>query len=87
MSDLRSTIEALLAEGAGADKTAAREAFFSLQKALGAGEIRAAEPDPSAPAGWRVNIWVKQGILLGFRFGDTVDQSSDHGKWPFYDKA
>jgi 2,3,4,5-tetrahydropyridine-2-carboxylate N-succinyltransferase len=29
---------------------------------------------------------VKQGILLGFRFGDTVDVSADHGRWPFYDK-
>src|SRR4029450_4040961 len=25
-------------------------------------------------------------ILLGFRFGDTVDMSSDHGRWPFFDK-
>jgi 2,3,4,5-tetrahydropyridine-2-carboxylate N-succinyltransferase len=33
-----------------------------------------------------VNAWVKQGILLGFRFGDTVDVSADHGRWPFYDK-
>jgi 2,3,4,5-tetrahydropyridine-2-carboxylate N-succinyltransferase len=29
---------------------------------------------------------VKQGILLGFRFGDVADVSADHGKWPFYDK-
>jgi 2,3,4,5-tetrahydropyridine-2-carboxylate N-succinyltransferase len=29
---------------------------------------------------------VKQGILLGFRFGDVVDASADHGKWPLYDK-
>jgi 2,3,4,5-tetrahydropyridine-2-carboxylate N-succinyltransferase len=33
-----------------------------------------------------VNTWVKQGILLGFRHGDTVDVSADHGRWPFYDK-
>jgi 2,3,4,5-tetrahydropyridine-2,6-dicarboxylate N-succinyltransferase len=33
-----------------------------------------------------VNAWVKQGILLGFRFGDTIDVSADHGRWPFYDK-
>jgi len=33
-----------------------------------------------------VNAWVKQGILLGFRFGDTTDASMDHGRWPFYDK-
>jgi 2,3,4,5-tetrahydropyridine-2-carboxylate N-succinyltransferase len=29
---------------------------------------------------------VKQGILLGFKFGDLVDVSMDHGRWPFYDK-
>jgi 2,3,4,5-tetrahydropyridine-2-carboxylate N-succinyltransferase len=86
VSDLQRTIEALFAEGTGADREAARDAFFSLQRALGRGESRAAEPDPGAASGWRVNGWVKQGILLGFRFGDTVDQSADHGKWPFYDK-
>jgi 2,3,4,5-tetrahydropyridine-2-carboxylate N-succinyltransferase len=86
VSDLQRTIESLWTAGAGADKTEAREAFFALQRALGRGDLRAAEPDAQAPSGWRVNSWVKQGILLGFRFGDTVDQSADHGKWPFYDK-
>jgi 2,3,4,5-tetrahydropyridine-2-carboxylate N-succinyltransferase len=33
-----------------------------------------------------VNAWVKQGILLGFRFGDIVDASMDHGRWSFFDK-
>ena len=83
---LSETIAALFAQGARADKTAAREAFFELQRLLSTGEARAAEPDSSAPSGWRVNAWVKQGILLGFRFGDTIDVSADHGKWPFYDK-
>ena len=83
---LAETIAALFAQGGQADKIQAREAFFTLQKQLSAGEVRAAEPDASTPSGWRVNAWVKQGILLGFRFGDTVDVSADHGKWPFYDK-
>ena len=47
----------------------ALEAFFSLRTALEAGEQRSAEPDTTAPTGWRVNTWVKQGILLGFRLG------------------
>jgi 2,3,4,5-tetrahydropyridine-2-carboxylate N-succinyltransferase len=85
-SDLSHAVESLFAQGAGADKAAAREAFFALQKQLGRGEVRAAEPDAGAAHGWRVNAWVKQGILLGFRFGDTVDVSADHGRWPFYDK-
>ena len=84
--DLQSSIQRLFAEGERADKAAARAAFFELQRALGLGEVRAAERDASAPSGWRVNAWVKQGILLGFRFGDVKDVSADHGKWPFYDK-
>jgi 2,3,4,5-tetrahydropyridine-2,6-dicarboxylate N-succinyltransferase len=83
---LQQTVESLFAQGAGADKAAARAAFAELQTALGRGEIRAAEPHAAAPSGWRVNAWVKQGILLGFRFGDTIDMSADHGRWPFYDK-
>jgi 2,3,4,5-tetrahydropyridine-2-carboxylate N-succinyltransferase len=86
VSDLRATVEALFAQGSSADKRAARDAFFELQRALGCGDVRAAEPDTASPSGWRVNAWVKQGILLGFRFGETVDRSADHGKWPFYDK-
>jgi len=42
---LQATVEALFAQGSSADKTAARKAFFELQRALGRGEIRAAEPD------------------------------------------
>lgn len=83
---LEATITRLFEARDAADRDAAREAFFSLQRQLGAGTVRAAEPDPGAPSGWRVNVWVKQGILLGFRFGETVDVSADHGKWPFYDK-
>jgi len=86
MSDLAGTIAALYAQGTAADRSAARDAFFAMQRALSAGEVRAAEPDATSPTGWRVNTWVKQGILLGFRFGDVVDLSADHGRWPFYDK-
>ena len=86
MTDLPQRIATLFAQGAEADKSAARDAFFELQRLLGRGEIRAAEPDTSTASGWRVNPWVKQGILLGFRFGDIVDVSADHGRWPFYDK-
>ena len=62
------------------------EVFARLREALSAGTVRAAEPDAASPSGWRVNTWVKQGILLGFRFGDLVDVSMDHGRLPFYDK-
>ena len=83
---LESDIAQHVAAGAAADKSAVRDTFARLRAALSAGEVRAAEPDASSPIGWRVNAWVKQGILLGFRFGDNADVSADHGKWPFYDK-
>jgi 2,3,4,5-tetrahydropyridine-2-carboxylate N-succinyltransferase len=83
---LAADIESLADAGAEANREAARDAFARLRAQLSAGEVRAAEPDPSAPTGWRVNTWVKKGILLGFRFGDTTDMSADHGRWPFFDK-
>ena len=86
MSALPERIAALFAEGGNANRDDARSAFFELQAALSAGHVRAAEPDSASASGWRVNAWVKQGILLGFRFGDVVDVSADHGRWPFYDK-
>ena len=86
MSTLERDITHLVAAGASANRDAARDAFARLREALSAGHVRAAQPDTSTPSGWRVNAWVKQGILLGFRFGDLVDASMDHGRWPFYDK-
>ncbi len=86
MTTLSSEIGDLFAAGADADRERARDVFLRLREALSAGEVRAAEPDASTPSGWRVNPWVKQGILLGFRFGDVIDMSADHGKWPFFDK-
>ena len=83
---LAETIAALFAQGAQADKLEARDAFVQLRTLLDAGEVRAAEPDTTVESGWRVNSWVKKGILLGFRFGRLVDVSMDHGKWPFFDK-
>jgi 2,3,4,5-tetrahydropyridine-2-carboxylate N-succinyltransferase len=83
---LQDDILGLVAQGAEADSAAARDAFARLRDALSTGEARAAEPDHSTPTGWKVNTWVKQGILLGFRFGALADASADHGRWPFTDK-
>ena len=47
------------------------ESFQAFKNALNAGEVRAAEPDPEAPLGWKVNAWVKRGILAGFRLGKS----------------
>jgi 2,3,4,5-tetrahydropyridine-2-carboxylate N-succinyltransferase len=83
---LESDIEALAGGGDSVDRDQAREAFSRLRSALSAGQVRAAEPAADTPAGWRVNAWVKRGILLGFRVGETIDATVDHGRWPFFDK-
>jgi 2,3,4,5-tetrahydropyridine-2,6-dicarboxylate N-succinyltransferase len=63
------------------------ELFAAFKTALNRGEIRAAEPDPASSTGWRVNAWVKKGILLGFRMGAIVDMSIDARRQPFLDKS
>jgi len=55
-------------------------AFEELKAALNAGKVRAAEPDPSLRTGWKVNAWVKKGILLGFRIGRVVAMPLEVGE-------
>lgn len=70
LPELQTTIERLFKAGAEAQNDpAAMPAFLALREALEKGEVRSASPDASSPTGWRVNAWVKQGILLGFRLG------------------
>jgi 2,3,4,5-tetrahydropyridine-2-carboxylate N-succinyltransferase len=61
--------------------------FQRFKSALNSGAVRSAEPDASARSGWRVNTWVKKGVLLGFRMGAVVDMSVDATRQPFLDKA
>jgi 2,3,4,5-tetrahydropyridine-2-carboxylate N-succinyltransferase len=61
----------------------ALEAFRALKAALNAGTVRAAER--GADHQWRVNAWVKSGILLGFRLG-RLGPAAVGGPFPFYDK-
>ena len=61
--------------------------FRQFKAKLNAGEIRAAEPDSNAKSGWRVNGWVKKGVLLGFRMGVVVDMSIQPARQPWLDKA
>jgi len=84
---LQERIEHWFAQGAAAvGNGEAEAAFFELRNALEAGELRSAEPDASLPLGWRVNAWVKRGILLGFRLGALVEMGSAEGL-SFVDKA
>ncbi|MCZ2156396.1 MAG: 2,3,4,5-tetrahydropyridine-2,6-dicarboxylate N-succinyltransferase [Bryobacterales bacterium] len=61
--------------------------FREFKALLNSGSIRAAEPDTASETGWRVNAWVKKGILLGFRMGTLVDMSADHARQPWFDRA
>ena len=82
---LQEAVQLHFAAGASAvDDPAALDTFSEFRSALERGEIRAASPDPAAPTGWRVNVWVKQGILLGFRLGSL--ESFPAGALSFVDK-
>jgi 2,3,4,5-tetrahydropyridine-2-carboxylate N-succinyltransferase len=81
--NLKAEIERWYAAGTivGSDEAEARAAFFEFRQALTRGQVRAAE---KLDGRWRVNAWVKQGILLGFRLGELQD--SGRGGLSFVDK-
>ena len=79
LSEQVEALFALPAEALGADARAVFDAFLA---GLEGGAIRAAEPGPE---GWRVNGWVKKGILLGFRLGRVVELPPA-GPLRFFDK-
>lgn len=57
-------------------------AFEEFKQKLTAGEARAAE---RIDGRWRVNLWVKRGILLGFKLG-RIEDYSINTQFRFYDK-
>jgi 2,3,4,5-tetrahydropyridine-2-carboxylate N-succinyltransferase len=79
---LRERVEGLAAK-AGDFTAADRELFEEFKDALNRGEARAAERDREGA--WRVNSWVKQGILAGFRMGALAEMSA-HSSLRFFDK-
>ena len=80
--DLKSAIESLAASDPISDVASARSTFAEFRARLTAGKIRAAE---KTNGNWRVNPWVKQGILLGFRLGE-LKEMSDGDVLSFLDK-
>ena len=85
LSQLQETIEQHFTAGPGVfGDESAMAVFLALREALENGEVRAASPDPGSPSGWRVNSWVKQGILLGFRLGVLAEIPA--GGFSFVDK-
>ena len=84
-TQLEQAIDRHFAAGLGAvNDPSALEAFLTLRDALERGDLRSASPDPASPTGWRVNAWVKRGILLGFRLGALQDFTA--GVLSFVDK-
>ena len=66
MSSLKSSIEKLATQGEAERDPNGRATFLEFRDQLTQGKIRAAE---KINGQWKVNAWVKQGILLGFRLG------------------
>ena len=58
-----------------------KERFFEICNDLEAGRIRVAE---KVDGQWRVNMWIKEAILEGFRLGKIEDMSE--GQFSFIDK-
>ena len=86
MHKLREEIELLASRPAeSVDPEAVRSAFMELRGLLEQGKVRAAEKVDGA---WRVNVWVKKGILLGFRIGQPVQMptTGESALW-FVDKG
>jgi 2,3,4,5-tetrahydropyridine-2-carboxylate N-succinyltransferase len=81
---LQADIEALYdMEPAKVDRDGALKKFSEFKFFLNRGEIRAAEKTGGT---WKVNHWVKKGILLGFRLGALEDVSID-GRFRFFDRS
>ena len=80
---LREQIESLAARPDGNFTSADRVVFDEFKRALNRGEVRAAERN--ATGEWQVHLWVKQGLLLGFRMGALADMSEGN-VFKFFDK-
>ncbi len=64
------------------------ERAASFLDGLESGALRAAWPDAAAPAGWRVEPWVKEAILTLLARSPNVDWHGDPpGRLPFRDRA
>jgi len=82
MPRLQSLIERLASSGEVERNPEARKIFLEFREQLTLGKIRAAE---KVGGRWTVHVWVKQGILLGFRLGELTQMESN-GSLSFVDK-
>jgi 2,3,4,5-tetrahydropyridine-2-carboxylate N-succinyltransferase len=82
--NLQDQIEALSVENAPSPNEV-KAVIEALLDQLNTGKVRAAEPaSTDVIPEWRVNTWVKQGILLCFKYGKMTNMSV--GPFSFFDK-
>ncbi len=80
---LQNDIERLYDQDTGTlDRASALPLFNDFKSLLNKGSIRAAEKEDRL---WKVNHWVKKGILIGFRLGVLTDVSINE-QFRFFDK-
>jgi len=84
---MQAEIERLCEEKPAQYSAADFQLFEEFREALNQGAVRAAGRCAGTATGWRVNAWVKKGILLGFRMGGIVDMSIDTARQPYFDKS
>ena len=82
VNDLAESIQRLFDNAPAEFTDEHRELFNEFKQKLNSGEVRAAE---KIDGRWRVNHWVKRGILLGFKLG-RVRNFSINNQFRFYDK-
>ena len=74
MESLKTAIERLASVAEIERNTEARQIFLDFRDELTQGKIRAAE---KVGGRWVTNVWVKQGILVGFRLGELSKMGED----------
>lgn len=82
MKELKNTVELLMSQPELINDDKYKNFIPDFIEALNKGEIRSAEKNENG--NWKANTWVKQGILLLFKFGNMKDMSVD--SLSFFDK-
>ncbi len=82
MNKLQSQIEKIYSENTEVSTLQINDILDEFSNALNEGKIRSAS---KINGKWQVNIWVKQGILLLFRYGNLIDMSINE-QFKFFDK-
>jgi 2,3,4,5-tetrahydropyridine-2-carboxylate N-succinyltransferase len=92
MHDLETIIDAAFDDRASIDartQGAVRDAVETAMNLLDCGKLRVAEKieGASGPGSWKVNQWLKRGLLLSFRLNNMAAISGGPGGAPWWDKV